>query len=47
MEPLQGLLSQLVERRGANVATAGAGFVARGSLELLKQEGRISRVLWR
>lgn len=47
MEPLPGLLPQLLERRGANVAAADAAFVARGSLELLKQEGRISWVLWR
>lgn len=34
-----------MERRGAHVAAADAGFVARGSLELLEQEGRISWVL--
>ena len=46
MEGLQGLPPQLVERRGAHLATADASFIAPRCLELLEQEGCISRVLW-
>lgn len=45
VQRLQGLLPQLVERGGAHLATAAASLMAPGRLELLEQEGCISRVL--
>lgn len=41
----QGLLPQLVERRGAHLATAATSLVARWCLELLEEEGCISWIL--